>query len=129
MRSPRYGDADERDTSRSDVGDKERERERERERVRGPVEGQVGRTRSLSFEFGLKGIEKAVDKVPDKGEKGEKGEKGVGKGVGKAPEKGKKGTVQVVPCWLLINLSHSSQPDGDIHSGTATTCMRVRNIY
>lgn len=32
---------------------------------------------------------------------------------------------QVVPCWILINLSHNSQPDGDVPNGTATTAMKV----
>ena len=71
---------------------------------------------SSSLDLGLKGAERNENKLL---------EKNLGKSTGKGTEKS---AVQVVPCWILINLSHNSQPDGDVPNGTATTAMKVSNI-
>jgi hypothetical protein len=47
------------------------------------------------------------------------------KGGEKGAEKGTDGPL-VVACWILITLSHSLVPEGDVPSGTATTSMKVR---
>ena len=75
---------------------------------------------SSSLDLGIKGAERNENKLL---------EKNLGKSAGKGAEKSaEKSAVQVVPCWILINLSHNSQPDGDVPNGTATTAMKVSNI-
>jgi hypothetical protein len=46
------------------------------------------------------------------------------KGGDKGTEKGTDGPL-VVACWILITLSHSLVPEGDVPAGTATTSMKV----
>ena len=52
----------------------------------------------------------------------------LGKGGEKGAEKGTDGPL-VVACWILIALSHSLVPEGDVPSGTATTSMKVPYSY
>ena len=68
---------------------------------------------SSSLAVGSKGAERNESKLL---------EKNVEKSTGKGAEKS---AIQVVPCWILINLSHNSLPDGDVPNGTATTAMKV----
>ena len=52
--------------------------------------------------------------------------KGLEKGFDRAYRKGDEETPWIVPCWILISLSHNPAPEGDMASGTATTAMKVR---
>ena len=93
--------------------------EAEREKIR-TIESKVnhphqstGVKLSSSLAVSVKGAERNESKLP---------EKNVEKNTGKGAEKS---AIQVVPCWILINLSHNSLPDGDVPNGTATTAMKV----
>ena len=54
--------------------------------------------------------------------------KGHEKGFDRAYRKVDDDTPQIVPCWILISLSHNPAPEGDTASGTATTTMKVRTV-
>lgn len=54
--------------------------------------------------------------------------KGLEKGFDRAYRKGDEETPWIVPCWILISLSHNPAPEGDMAAGTATTAMKVRTV-
>jgi hypothetical protein len=72
------------------------------------------------------GDDKDKDKEKEKPKTSIPPVKGLEKGFDRAYRKGDEETPWIVPCWILISLSHNPSPEGDMASGTATTSMKVR---